>query len=382
MMMHSRMLRITLASLLFSFDGLVSGAQSAPNATAPNPAPTAAQANTPPAAGVPHFEFDRKPEPIHFQDGEVHLAGVLVLPEGSGPFPAVVFAHGAGPATHDEPAFVVHANAFLRQGFAVLSYDKRGSGASTGNLETSDYDDFARDLAAAVKYLRGRKEIVGSKIGLLGRSEGAWVATLAASHDPSIAFVVMSSGSGVKPYDETLYWTRGALRAKRMPDLRIEQALQVKAAIWDFYRDVSEGKLSKEEATKTLASLRARLSEFSQYQPELPSGIMDPDVESREKFTAFAHIMFYDPQPAFRGAQAPLLEIIGDKDEVVEPSSTIAVMQDLAKSGHDVTVKSYPGVGHSLLVMDGPRILGYPDGYLAEVVSWAQEKTRDKNSAP
>ena len=365
-MIRSRMSEIAFAVLL-SFPAWVCAQE--PKATPSAPVGT-------PSTGIPYFEFDRTPSPVKFQDGAIQLSGVLVVPDGTGPFPAVVFAHGAGPATHDEPAFVVHANAFLRRGFAVLSYDKRGSGGSTGNLETSDYEDLARDVAAAVSFLRTRKEIAGSQIGLLGRSEGAWVSTLAASHDPGIAFVIMSSGSAVPPYDETLYWTRGALRAKGMPDARVEEALKVKAAIWDFYRKVAEGKLSKDEQRRTLASLRSRLAEFSNFQPELPAGIMDPDVEPAQKFTAFAHIMYYDPKPALLGSHAPLLEIIGAKDEIVEPSSTIAALEDLAKSGRDVTVKTLPGVGHSLLVMDGPRILGYPDGYLEGLVAWAKERVR------
>jgi len=80
--------------------------------------------NSPPLV----LKFDREPQKIAFADGDVRLAGALLEPDGRGPFPAVVLVHGAGPGTHDEPAFIVHANAFLSQGFAVLTYDKRSSG--------------------------------------------------------------------------------------------------------------------------------------------------------------------------------------------------------------------------------------------------------------
>jgi uncharacterized protein len=171
-MANSRAFQVTFHLLIFARLALPVWGQQ-PAASAHGAAPQ--------SGGIPHFEFDRKPEPIIFRDGDVQLSGVLVEPEGVGPFPAVVFAHGAGPATHDEPAFVIHANSFLRQGFAVLSYDKRGSGGSTGNLELSDYDDLAADLEAAVAYLRTRTEIAKSKIGVLGRSEGGWVGTIAAA---------------------------------------------------------------------------------------------------------------------------------------------------------------------------------------------------------
>lgn len=263
---------------------------------------------------APPFEFDRPPERVTFRNGDVQLTGVLVKPDGVGPFPAVILVHGSGPATHDEPAFVVHANSFLRQGFAVLSYDKRGSGESTGNLEISDHDDLAHDVSSAVSYLRTRSEIAPSKIGLLGRSEGGWVGTLAASRDPQVSFVVMSSGCAVGPYGETLYWTGTSLRAKGVSDRRIEEAVKLKAAVWAFYRKVAEGKISHSAQRRDLASLRRRFSQFADLHPELPPGIMDPDIEDPRKFSAFTHMIYYDPAPALSAVHAPLLEAIGAND--------------------------------------------------------------------
>jgi len=330
--------------------------------------------NSPPLV----LKFDREPQKIAFADGDVRLAGALLEPDGRGPFPAVVLVHGAGPGTHDEPAFIVHANAFLSQGFAVLTYDKRSSGDSTGNLETSDYEDLARDVAAAVRFLRTRSEIAPSKIGLLGRSEGAWVSTLAASHDLSIAFVIMSSGSAVNPYEQTVYWTRRALRKKGMAEDRIEQAVNVKTSIWDYYRRVADGQTNLPALRSDRTALVKRLSEFQQFQPELPAGIMDPDVEDRRKFAAFAHIMFYDPHPVLNAVHASLLEIIGAEDEVVDPAGTLAALERLRSSGHDVTSKTFPGVGHSLLVMNGNTIVGYAEGYLEYIVAWARDHVQTK----
>ena len=74
-------------------------------------------------------------------------------PEEKGPFPAMVVLHGARNATHNESAFRVHANAFVRGGFAMLTFDKRGSGKSSGDLGTSDFEDLAGDALAAVAHL-------------------------------------------------------------------------------------------------------------------------------------------------------------------------------------------------------------------------------------
>ncbi len=373
----SRILKITFCLSLCVQLGLSAWGQQSDFAAAA--AGTTAQSEKPQvhdSGQAPHFEFDRTPERVTFRNGDVQLTGVLVKPEGAGPFPAVIFVHGSGPATHDEPAFVVHANTFLRQGFAVLSYDKRGSGESTGNLKMSDYDDLAHDVLSAVRYLRTRSEIAPSKIGLLGRSEGGWVGTLAASHDPQVSFVIMSSGCAVGPYEETLYWTRTGLRAKGVPDARIEEAVKLKSDIWDFYRKVAEGKIGHSEQRRDLASLSLRFSQFADPHPELPPGIMDPAIEDPRKFSAFTHMIYYDPAPALSAVHAPLLEAIGANDEAVEPSSTLAVLEHLRTSGHDVTARAFPGVGHSLLKMDGERILGYADGYLDFVVQWARDQVK------
>jgi len=324
------------------------------------------------------FKFDRDPQTITFTNGDVHLSGVLVEPEGKGPFPALILVHGSGPQTHDQPAFVVHANAFLKSGFAVLAYDKRGSGNSTGKLEMSDYDDLARDVAAAVAFLRTKPEIASSKIGLLGRSEGGWVSTIAASHDPKIAFVIMSSGCAVGPLEETLYETRRALRESGVSPELVEQAAKFKAAIWDFDRRVAAGKTGAEILRSERAQLLKQREDFRQAKMEQFPYVMDPEVEDRRKFAAIANMIFYDPQPALEALRAPLLEAIGTDDEAVDPATTLAALEKFRSAGHNIKTKTFPGVGHSLLKMQGGTILGYADGYLDLITAWAHDQVQEK----
>ena len=330
-----------------------------------------ARAQQPPPGMV--FKFDRDPQPITLTNGDVKLSGVLVEPEGKGPFPAVILVHGSGPQTHDQPAFVVHANAFLKAGFAVLAYDKRGSGNSTGNLEVSDYEDLAGDLAAAVAFLRTRPTIASSKIGLLGRSEGGWVSTLAASRDPRIAFVIMSSGCAVSPLEETLYETRRGFKERGVSPDFVEQAAKFKTAIWDFDRRVAAGKTSAETLRGERAQLLKQRADFLQAKMEQFPYVMDPEVEDRRKFAAIANMIFYDPKPALNALRAPILEAIGTNDEAVEPATTLAALEQLRASGHNITTKTFPGVGHSLLKMQGDTILGYADCYLDFITSWARD---------
>ncbi|MBI5474381.1 MAG: alpha/beta fold hydrolase [Ignavibacteriae bacterium] len=311
---------------------------------------------------------------MFFSNASVRLAGAFLKPDGDGPFPAIVMAHGAGPATFDEPAFRIHANAFVRGGFAVLLYDKRGSGKSTGMLDTSDYDDLADDLAAGVTYLRARRDIIPEQIGILGRSEGGWVGTLAASRDSMIRFVILSSGSGVRPYEQVIFSTVTALRAMGASSQEVEGAMAAKSAQWDYYRKVMKmdsvaGISAAMQAERD--SLVNRLRSFSRFAPQVPQNLRDPARTPSAFFQAFTHKIDYDPAPAFRAARAALLEVIGANDEVVEPASTIAVFEGLRQSGRDVTVRILPGVGHPLIIMtkDGLR---YPEDYPEFAVRWAR----------
>ncbi len=129
----------------------------------------------------PYVEHD-----IAVTNGPVRLAGTLTVPQGAGPFPLVVMITGSGPQTRDEDIlgfkiFQVIADRLARQGIAVYRYDDRGVGGSTGNLANATTPDFAGDALAALGALKSRTEIDAKRIGMLGHSEGATVAAIAAS---------------------------------------------------------------------------------------------------------------------------------------------------------------------------------------------------------
>jgi uncharacterized protein len=322
---------------------------------------------------APPFQYPF--DSVAFVNGDVRLVGALFKPTGSGPFPAVVIVHGAGPEVYDEPAFRVHTNAFVARGFAVLVYDKRGSGRSTGDLGTSDYSDLAGDVVAGVRLLRSRPDILPTKIGILGRSEGGWVGPLAAVRDTAIAFVIMSSGCAVSPYEEVLYWTQGALRAHGASERTITQAIALKQSLWSFYRRVAGDSAStRGPAGRAIHdSLAAQLSTFERYRPEVPATVATPGETPAGYFRAVTNMIYYDPAPTLSAVRAPLLELLGEADDVVEPATTIAALERLRATGRDVTVRTFPGVGHSLLLTTplGPR---YPPDYLEFLTQWARDR--------
>ena len=321
-------------------------------------------------ASLSHYEG--RTEAVGFTNGPVKLSGILVEPTSKGPFPAVVFVHGSGPSTTDRPAWKAHANAFTSRGFAVLVYDKRGSGRSTGNLATADYADLARDVISAVEYLRTRPDISRNRIGILGRSEGGWVGPLAASELGDVAFVIMSSGSADSPYDQTLYALSTELREKEVPDSETTRASELRKRVWDYYK---RGGRDPRLATSTERdSLNAALAGFGRYKlTEMPSQLAPFDSAA---YSASARMRFYDPLPALERLNAPLLAVLGENDKSVNARSTAAKLEALRRDRHkEITVKVFPGTDHSLLA--APAILGrYTPGYLDYIADWAAVSVR------
>ena len=100
---------------------------------------------------------------------------------------------GSGPQNRDEDifgfkVFQVIADRLARDGVAVYRYDDRGVGGSTGNLATATTPDFAGDALAALTALKGRPDIDARRMGVLGHSEGATAAAIAASRSSDVSF--------------------------------------------------------------------------------------------------------------------------------------------------------------------------------------------------
>ena len=137
--------------------------------------------------------------------GDVQLGATLYRPAGAqGDLPAIVTAHGSAATTREGVGF--YTNTALAMGFAVLSFDKRGTGVSTGeyipfSVATSDavFHDLARDVAYSVDWLASQEGIDETRIGLLGGSQAGWIMPLAdtllrEAGSPPPAFIIIGEG--------------------------------------------------------------------------------------------------------------------------------------------------------------------------------------------
>ena len=120
-------------------------------------------------------------EPFETVNADATLRGTLTLPSGPGPMPAMVIAHGASFGLRGSPVYDELADLLLREGVAVLRYDRRGEGKSTGRGDdASPRGPGPDDLLACVRTLRHHAGIRSDRVGLWGISQGSWLGRLSA----------------------------------------------------------------------------------------------------------------------------------------------------------------------------------------------------------
>jgi alpha-beta hydrolase superfamily lysophospholipase len=135
-------------------------------------------------------KLSQRREEVTFQNGDVVLSGSLVVPARAGRHPAIVRIHGSGPQTRRN--FLDGWYAY--HGVSYLSFDKRGTGESTGDWQEAGISELADDVLAAVRLLRARSDIDPDQIGIEGDSEGGWIAPAVAARDPRIKFILLHAG--------------------------------------------------------------------------------------------------------------------------------------------------------------------------------------------
>ena len=224
--------------------------------------------------------------------GDVRLAYSLDLPQGAGPFPAVVAGHGSGRVTRQQ--MEGFAARWTAMGFAVLRFDKRGVGESTGvysevgALASSTMIPLlASDIAAAARFLRGRPEIDSRRVGLAGASQAGWILPHAARDLGGVPFMVLLSG----------------------PVCTV--------GLENFYSTLADG------TSRPLDEVYALLPNYSG-----PAG--------------------YDPLPALQAIETPTLWLLGEEDRSIPVRTTVANLTTLSTSGKPFEWRTYPGLGHGL----------------------------------
>src|SRR5215216_2527035 len=234
---------------------------------------------------------------------------------------------------------------YAARGFAVLSYDKRGVGKSTGNWGEASFQDLADHAVAAARFLQARTDVAANQIGFWGLSQGGWIAPLAASRFPDAAFAIALSGGGLSPAETELFDTEYELSKAGYTANEINDALA-------FQKLKNEIIASPTVNDKWDEYARARVTAKDKKWVRHP-GIDVYGAERRDDpfWTHMRRFYAYDPAPTLRASPAPLLAIFGELDTPEGVKANVhAIRQILDQAGRrDYTVKVYPNGSHNLM---------------------------------
>lgn len=262
------------------------------------------------------------------------LSGTITIPNGKGPFAAVVLITGSGSQNRDEEIFghkpfMVIADYLTRNGVVVLRFDDRGIGKSTAGKGDITTQSNSRDVAAAIDFIKTRNEVNKSKIGLIGHSEGGAIAFSLAANRKDINFLVSLAGCGVTGDKILLSQQRIYFKAAGAPDNMVETALNNNK---EYFKIVNNSNSNNLEFKKLLTDwLKEKSSMITQEQ-------IDAQLKTLTLPWMYNFIK-YDPYNDIKNVKIPVLAINGKKDTQVLSSINLPAIETALKEGGNTKYK-------------------------------------------
>ena len=239
---------------------------------------------------------------VTFRNSEqqLDLGGMLFVPAGDGAFPAAVIIHGSGTSRRDSGWYLTLTQHLQQNGVVVLLPDKRGSEKSEGNWRTSSFEDLSTDTLAGIEFLKTQQDVPLTSVGIIGMSQGGWIAPIVASESSDVDFVVSMVGSAVTPAEQLIYEENHNLRQMGfLPAISNVIAMASTA----YIRNVA--------------------------QPEF-----------------WDRVANHDPVPYWREVNVPTLILLGADDTNVPSAESERRLNALGKS--NLRIEVYEGSGHAL----------------------------------
>lgn len=272
------------------------------------------------------------------------LSGTLTLPQNETKNKAVILISGSGPQNRDEEIFghkpfLIIADYLTRHNIAVLRFDDRGIGKSKGVFETATSLDFVNDVEAAFLYLKNRKEIDSTKIGLIGHSEGGMIAPMLASKYDDIAFVVLLAGPGQKCSQLLLLQSELINRSMGIDEKEIHNANKINKEI---YNKVVKAKDVKKLRSELFIYMKDKFKNNSLIEKQMQNMPLEKYIQLQiAQITSpwFMYFIKYNPEIALKKLKCPVLALNGDKDLQVSAKENLSAIEKALKKGKNKNYK-------------------------------------------
>ena len=299
-----------------------------------------------PQTPKPPYPYNEVEVTYENKQDKVTLAATLTVPQGNGPFPAVVLITGSGSQDRNEMLlghrpFLVLADYLTRRGIAVLRADDRGVGGTSKGAESDTSENYAGDALAGVAFLKTRKEINPKRIGLIGHSEGGMIAPMAAAKSTDVAFIVLMAGPGLVG-DKLLLMQNGLISSA-------ECAKQVKESMAQAERLFVIAKEEKDPAVAKQKIEAERASLDAAARKKLEAQLSAAAAQLKGLLTPwFRFFLNYDPRPTLMKVRVPVLAINGETDTQVPAKEDLAAIEQALKDGgnSDYKIVLLPKLNH------------------------------------
>lgn len=283
------------------------------------------------------------------------LAGTLTIPSTGNVSKIVVLITGSGPQNRNEELqgmdhrpFLVLSDWLTRNGIAVLRYDDRGVGKSTGVFAAATTADFADDAEAAVKYLQSRPDLNKLSIGLIGHSEGGMIAPMVAARNNTVKFICLLAAPGVPMTELGVQQQKDQLRMAGTAEKAMKASTSMLQNVFNTIVDnpqLSNAALKAKVDTVLLGALSA-------FPPKTFAKESKQDMANRitTQFLSawYRYALSLKPAAYLTKIKCPVLAINGTLDIQVESVTNLAAikasLQTAGNKNHEEL--ALPGLNH------------------------------------
>jgi uncharacterized protein len=306
-------------------------------------------------------------------NAKITLQGTLHLPDTINKHRAIILISGAGEQDRnasigDYHFFKMLAESLVDSGFAVLRFDDRGVGASSGNHDHATTLDFAEDVQSAFDFLSSHDNIYSNKIGLVGHSEGGLIAPIVASKNKNIEFVVSLAGPGRKGFDVFQDQIKKVLIDNGISENIADIYTNIRGEIIQIYLNEEIQDKKKAASVSLMKQIQALDTNIAKQLPEIPLETWNSEF-SKPWYGFFLNC---NPLVYWEKVDSHVLLLNGENDLLVPYKENMTAIFKTVKTQHSLTYYSLPKTNHffqlSTQLFDEKASLN--DDLLYKIANW------------
>ncbi len=295
---------------------------------------------------------------IPVEIGEYGLDGLLTLPSGAEKPPVIIMLQGSGQHDYDETIGAAQnkpfrdiARGLAERGIATLRYNKRYyQYPEKASADITIEDEATEDAAAAIAFAKGRDEVDGDKIIILGHSLGGMLAPRIAAENADVKGIISLAGS-----------------PRNLADIILDQNTDA----------LNASSISKDEKEKKLEQVRA--------ETERIKSLTEQNVGESKAIFGISAVYWLSLNKSvgadFVGSlNLPMLFLQGGSDFQVKPETDFKAWQDILSGKKRCSFKLYDGLNHLFMKTNGKTDIteydpagSVDEAVLDDIAGWINE---------